>query len=126
MTNSSPGSAPLSSETSAGFSHKYSFEHSKQAQVNSPIILAEDIKGKAQIDDPVWKVLPVALRNCKITEDWRNYDMIICHEDNGRSYNDIQIVIVIHMVKSCIWPMMTGLDEFCRGFEKKIRTRFSC
>jgi len=35
---------------------------------------------KVSLEDPVWKVLPVALRKYKINSDgWQNYAMFICY-----------------------------------------------
>jgi len=35
---------------------------------------------KVSLEDPVWKVLPVALRKYKINNDgWQNYVMFICY-----------------------------------------------
>ncbi|EJC98007.1 uncharacterized protein FOMMEDRAFT_171383 [Fomitiporia mediterranea MF3/22] len=41
--------------------------------------LARDSKDQAHADDPVRKVLPVALKKYGITDDWRNYVLLVCY-----------------------------------------------
>lgn len=39
---------------------------------------------RVSIDDPCWKVLPLALRKYNMSSDWRNYSLFIVHGDCER------------------------------------------
>ncbi|KAG8733305.1 Adaptor for signal transduction [Ceratobasidium sp. 423] len=50
---------------------------------------------KLTLDDPCWKVIPVALKKYKVNDDWQNYAMFICYESTERciSYDEKPLLL---------------------------------